>query len=796
MRSLATLVAFVLAWPAVAVAADNWSDVAPGIRLLRRTTDRPWRIFALQIDLCARGVTVRATAEGERWRTVPSFADRVGAVAAVNADFFSYDTQRPTGLAAHAGDIWAPHLRGGGEALFGDDRAWLQTPASAANVPPWVREAVGARPMLVVEGEVPNSFNRGDCSVRHPRTAIGLSADRRTLTLAVVDGRSNRSIGMTCAELGGLMAGLGAHRAMNLDGGGSSTLWARGTGVVNSPSDGRPRTVANHLGILVGNGPPGSCAYDEAEVIDQAALLDGGSTDVDGDGRADLCGRGFSSLMCHASTGNGAADDAWIIDGLGDEQGWGDPTNFSTLRFGDLNGDGRADVCLRANAGVRCWTSNGAGFDRYANGPAWSDADGWKAPGLHTTIRLADVTGDGRADLCARDTEGVVCHPSTGEGFGPAFRGPGLSDATGWAGVDHFGTLRFGDIDGDGRADVCARAGAGMRCWRSTGDGFNRRVDGPAWSDAAGFDDVARWSTIRLTDVDGDGRADLCARTGDAFACHPSTGDGFGPAWPAPALGDGSGWRDHDNYGTIRLADVDGDGDRDLCARANARVFCWLFEPGAGFDARIDGPELSDDSGWGDGLYNTSLRWGDLNGDGKADLCARAAAGVRCWRSTGDGFRGSVVGPEWSDAADWDRLQHRSTFRFAGGGPLPPPPPDDPDAGAPAPVDAGAPPPDAGARRDAQPPGNDADGAVPPPLRDAGRAPAPDGTTRPPEPGRPDASARRLDGSARIDAEPGPDDPETVGARADGGCDTWPGAPGPTPMVVLLTLLALRPRRR
>ena len=46
------------------------------------------------------------------------------------------------------------------------------------------------------------------------------------------------------------MKELGAHWALNLDGGGSSTMWIRDRGVVNVPSDGAPRTVANHVGLF------------------------------------------------------------------------------------------------------------------------------------------------------------------------------------------------------------------------------------------------------------------------------------------------------------------------------------------------------------------------------------------------------------------------------------------------------------------------------------------------------------------------------------------------------------------
>lgn len=114
-----------------------------------------------------------------------------------------------------------------------------------------LKELVGGNSKFVNNGE-----NKGDWPERHPRTAAGFSADSSTFYLVVVDGRQwDLSMGMTLTELADFLIGFGVYNAVNLDGGGSSTMvvW---DDVVNSPSDGGERAVANSL-LFVNTLPKG-----------------------------------------------------------------------------------------------------------------------------------------------------------------------------------------------------------------------------------------------------------------------------------------------------------------------------------------------------------------------------------------------------------------------------------------------------------------------------------------------------------------------------------------------------------
>ena len=93
----------------------------------------------------------------------------------------------------------------------------------------------------------------------HPRTAVGIDRDTGQVLLLVIDGRQDFSRGYTMVELANLMKELGAEDALNLDGGGSSTmvgLTPAGTvEVLNSPSDGSQRAIPNGL-LLSYTAPP------------------------------------------------------------------------------------------------------------------------------------------------------------------------------------------------------------------------------------------------------------------------------------------------------------------------------------------------------------------------------------------------------------------------------------------------------------------------------------------------------------------------------------------------------------
>lgn len=134
----------------------------------------------------------------------------------------------------------------------------LERPSAGWNYSPAFEDIMASGPLLIYRGDRCDldsiSFNKR----RHPRTAVGITGEDH-LILLTADGRSPHAAGFTMWELQEYMEDLDCSDALNLDGGGSTTLYIRGetpTGVVNYPSDngkfdhGGERRVANAIIVV------------------------------------------------------------------------------------------------------------------------------------------------------------------------------------------------------------------------------------------------------------------------------------------------------------------------------------------------------------------------------------------------------------------------------------------------------------------------------------------------------------------------------------------------------------------
>jgi hypothetical protein len=253
-----------------------------------------------------------------------------------------------------------------------------------------------------------------------------------------------------------------------------------------------------------------------------------------------------------------------------------------------VNGDGFADICGRANIGVYCALGRGDGTFNPAT--LWSsdfaDAGGWAHPEYASTMMLGDLNHDGKADICGRGQAGIYCAFSTGSGFTAAHwvNNPEFSDALGWTNQTYYSSIRMADVNGDGKGDICGRGFAGIWCILGVGDGTFQ--NSTLWSNFYTndrFAGVQYSSTMLLGDFNGDRKADICMRAPGQGFCATSAGTGFNlPGDFLTAFTDFSPngtWTDVNYYGSIRMGDVNGDGQADVCARGSDGMYCVLAQP-------------------------------------------------------------------------------------------------------------------------------------------------------------------------------------------------------------------------
>ena len=182
-------------------------------------------------------------------------------IAGVNADFFNMKNGTPLGPVVKEGRIIRGAEKGmnsfvgittSGNIIIGDSLLFVRDRNR-------LKEALGARPVLIKNGKCLVQDTGSFSTIHHPRTAFGVIG-KRTVLLVTVDGRQpDISNGISLTDLAALMRFLGADNAVNLDGGGSTTMVVSDPQtatykVVNSPSGKALRPVANSW-ILINKRP-------------------------------------------------------------------------------------------------------------------------------------------------------------------------------------------------------------------------------------------------------------------------------------------------------------------------------------------------------------------------------------------------------------------------------------------------------------------------------------------------------------------------------------------------------------
>lgn len=317
---------------------------------------------------------------------------------------------------------------------------------------------------------------------------------------------------------------------------GSATGWSRSHPrmTVDVTGDGRPDVVAfGPAGVYVAAGSPGSFATARVWVASfgtnrgwRVGTHQRTVVDVTGDGRPDVVGFGPQGVFVSRNTGSSFAAPTLWTDTMGSSAaagGWVESRH--PRRVVDVTGDGLPDLVGFGDDGVHVARNTGGGFaDPVRWVASFGTAKGWTVG--QTPRHVTDIDGDGRPDIVGFGPQGIWVSLNTGSNFAAPrlWSSQFRSSASGaWRADRNARTLA--DVNGDGRLDVVGFAGSGTLVALGRGSSFAAASSWTAQFDSREW--TRGWMPRSVTDVNGDGRADVVGFARDGVQIALSTGSRF-----------------------------------------------------------------------------------------------------------------------------------------------------------------------------------------------------------------------------------------------------------------------------
>jgi hypothetical protein len=347
--------------------------------------------------------------------------------------------------------------------------------------------------------------------------------------------------------------------------------------------------------------------------------------DVNGDGKPDLVAASWLDDSVSVLAGNGdgtfqapVSTQAAAYDLRAASCGPGcNLDQLPVIALADFNGDGKLDVAVAGQFST--WVLWGNGDGSFQVTPNY--AAGGIVPG---PIAAGDVNGDGKLDLVVGNLSGIGVLFGNGDGTFQSAVGYGVTP----------GALVLSDVNGDGSPDLVYTSGFNVNVQLNNGDGTFQAAVGYGAGGAAGSGGIGG---LAVADVNGDGKPDLvvgvtAAGTCPDPGCDPNTGgvtvllgNGDGTFQTATTFNSGSAPNP-----AVAIGDLNGDGRPDVLATSGNNVEVLVGNGDGTFQAAV---------GYAAGSSPASIVVGDFNGDGKLDVAVLnyGPYGVSVLLGNGDG---------------------------------------------------------------------------------------------------------------------------------------------------------------
>ena len=309
-----------------------------------------------------------------------------------------------------------------------------------------------------------------------------------------------------------------------------------------------------------------------------------------------VCVRRATGVFCANSIGGVMQPATQLTSDFADMNGWYSDENGSTVQAVWDPATSSTVACGRGYYGASC---GNLGTSSFSTGLGWNAGQYY-----YDSIRYIDINRDGRTDICGRGYFGIECALSTGTTINPSSLWTSEFNAS-WN-VNGVGdTIQFADVDGDGNRDVCGRSPSGLYC---------------ATQGSGSFQNAHYWSFDNDRRLTGDTGTNLSADFSDTDSGAFAGSNRFS-SYPA-------------YYASLKLVDLNKDGFADICARGELGMFCSL-SMGHSFERKREVLPRAEDftdspGGWGDPSNGSTMTFGDLDGDNRVEMCGRGWYGVVC----------------------------------------------------------------------------------------------------------------------------------------------------------------------
>jgi gliding motility-associated-like protein len=337
--------------------------------------------------------------------------------------------------------------------------------------------------------------------------------------------------------------------------------------------------------------------------------------DLDGDGKADMAVADFTGdtvSVFRNTSSSGIVSFASKVD-------FTTGTGPISVSIGDLNGDGKADMAVANYEANTVSVFRNTGSSGTINTSSFASKVDFITGGVPTSISIADLDGDGKADMAVANSASATVSVFRNTGSSGSITSSSFASKVDFATGSSPRSVSLGDLDGDGKVDMAiANAFSNtVSVLRNTSSGGS--ITASSFANKVDFTTGAFPYSVSIGDLDGDGKADMAIANYNINSVsvfrNTSTSGNITTSSFATKIDFTVGTFSY----SVSLGDLNGDGKVDIAvANYGSGNISVLRNTSSSGSITTSSFATKVDLTAGTGAISVSI--GDLDGDGKSDL--------------------------------------------------------------------------------------------------------------------------------------------------------------------------------